>query len=62
MLGRGVDPRIEIIAWLVFLLAVTGFLSWLALVVWRNDQKPIRQVRREAVEEQAENSSPAKHS
>ena len=40
------DPRVEIIAWLVFILIVSGFLGGFAFVVWRNDQKPRRTVPR----------------
>ncbi len=39
---------------------VSGFLGWLALVVWRNDQKPIRPVRRKAVQEQVGSDPPSK--
>ena len=40
------DPRTEILSWLVFMLVVSGFLGFLAVVVWRNDQRPLPPARR----------------
>ena len=40
------NPQTEILSWLVFMLVVAGFLGFLAVVVWRNDQRPLPPARR----------------
>ena len=40
------SSQTEILSWLVFMLVVTGFLGFLAVVVWRNDQRPLPPARR----------------
>ena len=40
------NPGTEILSWLVFMLVVSGFLGFLAVVVWRNDQRPLPPARR----------------
>ena len=40
------SSQTEILSWLVFMLAISGFLGFLAVVVWRNDQRPLPPARR----------------
>ena len=40
------NSQTEILSWLVFMLVVSGFLGFLAVVVWRDDQRPLPPARR----------------
>ena len=40
------NPQTEILSWLVFMLVVSGFLGFLAVVVWLNHQRPLPPERR----------------